>query len=553
MYQYSEQDHQQLSSRLTIFRKQIERHVEGKLSDEEFRPLRLQNGLYFQRHAPMLRVAVPYGMLSSRQLRKLAYIASTFDKGYCHISTRQNIQFNWPELKSIPTILSSLSEVEMHATQTSGNCIRNVTSDPFAGVAPDEIVDPRPYCEIIRQWSTGHPEFAYLPRKFKIAVSGSQQDRAIVEAHDIGLQLIKNQHDEIGFRVWVGGGLGRTPVIGSIINHFVPQYDLLDYLQAILRVYNRFGRRDNKYKARIKILVRALGLHSFKEQVEHEWKTLSSFSRPLTDGDLDFARSFFTAPKYQHFDDTPDEKLAIHSQADMPFSNWVNHNTHPHKVKGYRAVVISLKSDIAAPGDISSSQLEALASITERYSFSEIRTTHQQNLVLADVQIFDLYPLWQALSNINLASPNIGTLTDMICCPGLDFCSLANAPSIPIAEIIRKRFDSLDYLYDIGDISLNISGCVNACAHHHLANIGILGVDKKGEPFYQVSLGGSKTKQCRLGKILGPAFSKEQIPSVVELIIKIFLQHRLEGESFISTFDRIGLSTFKETIYGHSH
>jgi len=553
MYQYSEQDHQQLSSRLTIFRKQIERHVEGKLSDEAFRPLRLQNGLYFQRHAPMLRVAVPYGMLSSRQLRKLAHVASTFDKDYCHISTRQNIQFNWPELKNIPAILSSLSEVEMHATQTSGNCIRNVTSDPFAGVAPDEIVDPRPYCEIIRQWSTGHPEFAYLPRKFKIAVSGSQQDRAIVEAHDIGLQLVKNQQDKIGVKVWVGGGLGRTPVIGSIINHFVPQHDLLDYLQAILRVYNRFGRRDNKYKARVKILVRALGLHSFKYQVEHEWKTLSNFSRPLTDSDLDFACSFFTAPKYQHFDDTPDEKLAIHSQADIPFSNWVNHNTYPHKIKGYRAVVISLKSDIAAPGDISSSQLEALASITEQYSFSEIRTTHQQNLVLADVQIFDLYPLWQALSNIDLANPNIGTLTDMICCPGLDFCSLANAPSIPIAEIIRKRFDNLDYLYDIGDISLNISGCVNACAHHHLANIGILGVDKKGEPFYQVSLGGSKAEQCRLGKILGPAFSKEQIPSVVGLIIKIFLQHRLEGESFISTFDRIGLSTFKETIYGHSH
>ena len=553
MYQYSEQDHQQLSSRLTIFRKQIERHVEGKLSDEAFRPLRLQNGLYFQRHAPMLRVAVPYGMLSSRQLRKLAHVASTFDKGYCHISTRQNIQFNWPELNNIPAILSSLAEVEMHATQTSGNCIRNVTSDPFAGVAPDEIVDPRPYCEIIRQWSTGHPEFAYLPRKFKIAVSGSQQDRAIVEAHDIGLQLIKNQHDEIGFRVWVGGGLGRTPVIGSIINHFVTQHDLLDYLQAILRVYNRFGRRDNKYKARIKILVKSLGLHSFKEQVEREWKILSSFSRPLSDSDLNFARSFFTAPKYQHFDDTPDEQLAIHSHADMPFSNWVNHNTYPHKVKGYRAVVISLKNDIAAPGDISSSQLEALASITEQYSFGEIRTTHQQNLVLSDVQIFDLYPLWQTLSNINLASPNIGTLTDMICCPGLDFCSLANAPSIPIAETIRKRFDNLDYLYDVGDISLNISGCVNACAHHHLANIGVLGVDKKGEPFYQVSLGGSKAKRCQLGKILGPAFSKEQIPSVVELIIKIFLQHRIVDENFISTFDRIGLSTFKEAIYGDSH
>ncbi len=553
MYQYSEQDHQQLHSRLTVFSSQLERHVEGKLSDEEFRPLRLQNGLYFQLHAPMLRVAVPYGMLSSKQLRKLAYVADTFDKGYCHVSTRQNIQFNWPALNDVPAIFRELAEVEMHATQTSGNCIRNVTSDPFSGVALDEIVDPRPYCEIIRQWSTGHPEFAYLPRKFKIAVSGSQQDRAIVEAHDIGLQLVKNAAHEIGFKIWVGGGLGRTPVIGSVINDFVPQHYLLDYLQAILRVYNRFGRRDNKYKARIKILVRSLGIDSFKEQVENEWENISHFSHPLTDDDLNFTRSFFTEPKYQHFDNTPDEQLDIHSLADTQFSQWVSRNTYRHKIKGYRSVTVSLKSATAAPGDISSAQLEALAEIAEKYAFGEVRTTHQQNIVLADVQILDLFPLWKTLASLNLATPNIGTLTDMIVCPGLDFCSLANAHSIPVADAIRKRFDDIDYLYDIGNLTLNISGCVNACAHHHLANIGILGVDKKGEQFYQVSLGGDKIAQCRLGKILGPAFSKEQIPSVIELIIKVFLQHRIEGECFINTFDRIGIPTFKEAIYGRAH
>lgn len=553
MYQYSKQDHQQLDARRSLFQRQLERHIEGKLSEDEFRPLRLQNGLYLQRHAPMLRVAVPYGMLSSQQLRKLADIATTFDQGYCHISTRQNIQFNWPELKNIPAILGSLAEVEMHATQTSGNCIRNVTSDPFAGVAPDEIVDPRPYCEIIRQWSTGHPEFAFLPRKFKIAVSGSQQDRAIVEAHDIGLQLVKDANDSIGFKIWVGGGLGRTPVIGSVINHFVAARDLLDYLQAILRVYNRFGRRDNKYKARIKILVRALGLAEFTAQVENERRNHKQLSRPLTEDDLNFACSFFTAPNYQRFDDTPDQQLDIHCQADQPFAQWVSRNTHPHKVKGYRAVVLSLKGNQAAPGDISAPQLTALAELADQYSFGEVRTTHQQNMVLADVPILDLYPLWQALCEINLATPNIGTLTDMICCPGLDFCNLANAHSIPVAATIRKRFEDLDYLYDIGDLSLNISGCVNACAHHHLANIGILGVDKKGEPFYQVSLGGRKAEQCRIGKILGPAFSKEQIPSVIEFIINIYLQHRVDGESFITTFDRIGLATFKECVYGNSH
>ncbi|WP_250655817.1 nitrite/sulfite reductase [Alkalimarinus coralli] len=553
MYQYSEQDYQQLSDRLAMFNTQIQRHIDGKLSDDEFRPLRLQNGLYFQLHAPMLRVAVPYGMLSSNQLRKLAYIAQTFDKGYCHVSTRQNIQFNWPELDNIPTILNALAEAEMHATQTSGNCIRNVTSDPFAGVAPDEIIDPRPFCEIIRQWSTGHPEFAYLPRKFKIAVFGSQQDRAIVEAHDIGLQLAKSPQGDIGFKVWVGGGLGRTPVIGSILNEFIPQYDLLDYLQAILRIYNQFGRRDNKYKARIKILVRSLGIEQFKKQVEEEWKRSSQFSNPLTDEDLNFAHSFFSAPCYQSFDSTPDEQLRIHTQADPLFENWVKHNTRPHKVTGYRSVTVSLKSPGVAPGDISSEQLEALANIAEKYSYGEVRTTHQQNMVLADVAILDLFPLWKALSDVGLATANIGTLTDMIVCPGLDYCSLANAQSIPVAEAIRSRFDNMDYLYDIGDVTLNISGCVNACAHHHLANIGILGVDKKGEQYYQVSLGGDKTSHCRLGKILGPAFSKEQIPFVVEFIIKIFIQHRHEGESFIATLDRVGLATFKETVYGNAH
>lgn len=557
MYQYDIQDQQQLSARLNLFQQQSLRHQQGQLSDEEFRPLRLQNGLYLQRHAPMLRVAVPYGMLSSNQLRTLARVANTYDKDYCHVSTRQNIQFNWIELGHIPAVLEILAQAEMHSVQTSGNCIRNVTSDPFAGIAIDELIDPRPYCEIIRQWSTDHPEFTFLPRKFKIAVSGSQQDRAIIEAHDIGLQLIKNSNNETGFKVWVGGGLGRTPVIGSVINDFLPASQLLIYLHAILRVYNRFGRRDNKYKARIKILVKALGIDDFSQQVADEYQQLQLNSLPLTKDDFDFAQSFFTQPAYITLDDTPAKQLERHCNADQEFNLWVTQNTRQHKVKGYKSVIVSLKHTAVAPGDIFSQQLNALAELAEDFSFAELRTTHQQNMVLADVQIMHLYPLWKTLQSLQLASPTANTLADMICCPGLDFCSLANAPSISVAAAINKRFDDIDYLYDIGDISLNISGCMNACAHHHLANIGILGVDKKGEAFYQVSLGGSKAgapdNQCRLGKILGPAFSKEQIPSVIELIIKVYLQHRHDAESFLTTYDRIGIKVFKESIYGNSN
>lgn len=550
MYQYNEQDRRQLKMRLSIFQKQLERHERGELSDEAFRPLRLQNGLYIQRHAPMLRVAVPYGLLSSPQLNKLAFLASTYDQGYVHITTRQNIQFNWPSMTLIPDILNHLAEVDMHTTQTSGNCIRNITSDPFAGVAPDEVVDPRPYCEIIRQWSTGHPEFAFLPRKFKIAVSGSRQDRALVEAHDIGLQAMQNQNGKVGFVVWVGGGLGRTPMMGSIIRDFLPEQDLLTYLHGIVQVYNQFGRRDNKYKARIKILLKDTGLEHFKALVEEAYGNLKLLISPLSDDDLKYARSFFSQPEYQAFDSIPDQKLAEHCQADQAFARWVHHNTHSHKVSGYRAVTLSLKRDV--PGDIQATQLQTVARLAERYSFGEVRTTHQQNIVFADVRIFDLYPLWQALSEVGLATPNIGTVTDMICCPGLDYCSLASAPSIFVAQGIQKRFEDLDYLYDIGELTLNISGCVNACAHHHLANIGILGVDKKGEPYYQISLGGRKSPSCQTGKVLGPAFSKAQIAPVIERIIHIYLQHRQVDESFITTFDRIGLSTFKESLYGRS-
>ena len=555
MYVYDEFDRQILQQRVAQFRGQTQRYLDGELKDDEFLPLRLQNGLYIQRLAPMLRVNVPYGMLNSTQLRRLAHIARFYDKGYCHVSTRQNIQFNWPELAEVPNILAELAEVEMHATQSSGNCIRNITSDQFAGVAEDEVIDPRPYCEIIRQWSSFHPEFAFLPRKFKIAVTGATaSDRAATQVHDIGLQVIDDPEHGVGFKVLVGGGLGRTPVIGSVIRDFLPEAHLLSYLEAILRIYNQFGRRDNKYKARIKILVRAMGPEVFAEKVEAEWRQLGESHSTLTPEAIERAREFFTLPAYDTVDGAASSaELRAQAADNRAFDRWLQRNTRGHRQPGYAAVVLSLKPTGVAPGDVTDTQLEAIADLADRYSFGEARTTHEQNIVLADVKQSELFALWQQAKAAGFATPNIGTLTDMICCPGGDFCSLANAKSIPVAEAIQRQYDDMDYLYDLGDIDLNISGCMNACGHHHVGHIGILGVDKKGEEFYQVQLGGSSGTQAALGRVLGPSFGREEMPAVIQKLLDVFVENRNGDEQFADTFQRIGLAPFKERVYAKSH
>ena len=550
MYVYDQYDQQIIDERVAQYRDQTRRYLAGELSEAEFLPLRLQNGLYVQRLAPMLRVAVPYGMMSSKQLRMLAKISRDYDKGYAHISTRQNVQFNWPALPDTPDILADLASVEMHAVQTSGNCIRSTTTDQFAGVAADEYIDPRPYCEIIRQWSTFHPEFAYLPRKFKIAVCGSDSDRAAIRVHDIGVELVVKDSGEIGYKVIVGGGLGRTPVIGSVINEFLPEKHLITYLEAILRVYNQHGRRDNKYKARIKILVRAMGVEAFRAKVDEEWAFMKDGPSTLTDAEINRVKSFFTEPDYENINDD-DANLALNAQAakEKAFANWLNNNTHSHKKPGYRAVTASLKLTGVAPGDITDVQMDAIADLADQYSYSEIRSSHQQNLILADVKKSDLFALWQKLNELGLATANIGTLNDMICCPGGDYCALANAKSIPVGEAIQRKFDDLDYLYDLGPIELNISGCMNACGHHHVGHIGVLGVDKKGKEFFQVSLGGSQDKEASLAKILGPSFSAEEIPDVIEKIVEVFVEKRLEEETFLDAYRRLGMDPFKEAVY----
>ncbi len=550
MYVYDQYDQTIVDQRVHQFRDQTRRYLAGKIPEAEFRPLRLQNGLYIQRLAPMLRIAVPYGLLSSRQLRKLAVISREFDKGYAHISTRQNVQLNWPRLEEVPDILAELASVQMHAIQTSGNCIRNTTTDQYAGVATDELEDPRPWCEIIRQWSTLHPEFAFLPRKFKIAVCGSSQDRAAIHAHDIGIELLANASGEVGFRILAGGGLGRTPVIGSVVCDWLEKKHLLTYLEAILRVYNLNGRRDNKYKARIKILVKAMGVDAFREAVEQEWALVKDGPTTLTEAEMMRAKSFFTEPAYVAFDDaTARAGLADKCGADPIFGNWVKRNTVDHRVPGYRIVNLSLKATGFAPGDITDTQLELVADLADQYSFGECRTTHQQNMVLADVQMEQLYSLWQQLQKAGLATPNHGYLTDMICCPGGDYCSLANAKSIPVAEAIQARFDDLDYLYDLGPIELNISGCMNACGHHHIGHIGILGVDKKGEEFYQVCLGGSQAKDASIGKILGPSFRQDDMPEVIDKLLSTYVDLREEDEIFLETYRRVGIEPFKERVY----
>jgi len=552
MYVYDQYDQHIIEDRVRQFRDQTRRFLAGELADEEFRPLRLQNGLYIQRYAPMLRVAVPYGLLSSTQVRKLAEIARHYDKGYAHISTRTNVQFNWPELEDVPEILAELATVQMHAIQTSGNCIRNTTTDQFAGVAKDELIDPRPWCEIIRQWSTFHPEFAFLPRKFKIAVNGAVSDRAAIEVHDIGLEAVKNEAGDLGFRVSVGGGLGRTPIVGSFINEFLPWQHLLSYLDAILRVYNRYGRRDNKFKARIKILVKALTPEVFAERVDAEWAHLKDGPTTLTEAEVQRVSKFFVDPEYKALEDQSAALAQL--DAEHPgFARWRQRNVVAHKKPGYAAVTLSLKSTGVAPGDVTDKQLDAIADLADRYSFGEVRNSHEQNMILADVEQAKLFELWHELRELGLATPNIGLLTDIICCPGGDFCSLANAKSIPIAESIQRRFDNLDYLFDLGNIDLNISGCMNACGHHHVGHIGILGVDKKGAEFYQVSLGGSSGRDASLGQILGPSFAQGSMPDVIEKIINVYVEQRTEDEQFIDTYRRIGIDPFKERVYAANH
>ncbi len=546
MYNYDAIDRQLVNERVEQFRDQVRRWKSGELSNDEFRPLRLQNGLYVQRHAPMFRIAVPYGMLSSTQLRKLAFLARTYDRGYGHFTTRHNLQLNWPKIEDVPDMLAHLAEVEMHAIQTSGNCIRNVTTDQFAGVAADEIIDPRPLAEILRQWSTFHPEFAFLPRKFKIAISGTREDRAVTWFHDIGLHL-QQQDGETGFRVIVGGGLGRTPIRGQIVREFLPWQHILTYSEAILRVYNRFGRRDNAYKARIKILVQALGVEEFAKLVEAEWAHLKDGPATLTQAEYDRVAAHFTAPAYAPQD-------AVELPAEKAFAKWVDRNTHPHKVAGYAAVTLSLKPHGIAPGDITSEQMETVADLADRYSFGELRISHEQNIILADVKQSDLHEVWQKAKAAGLATPNIGLLTGIICCPGGDFCDLANAKSIPIATAIQQRFDDLDYLFDIGEIDLNISGCMNACGHHHVGHIGVLGVDKNDAEFYQVTLGGRQGNEAKLGKVIGPSFSAGEMPDVVDKIIKVYIENRHADERFLDTLDRIGIDPFKNRVYeGRAH
>ncbi|CAM5440952.1 Sulfite reductase OS=Stutzerimonas stutzeri OX=316 GN=CXK95_08930 PE=4 SV=1 [Stutzerimonas stutzeri] len=552
MYVYDQYDQHIIEDRVRQFRDQTRRFLAGELAGDEFLPLRLQNGLYIQRFAPMLRIAVPYGLLSSTQLRKLAYIARRYDKGYAHVSTRTNVQFNWPELEDVPDILAELATVQMHAIQTSGNCIRNTTTDQFAGVAHDELIDPRPWCEIIRQWSTFHPEFAYLPRKFKIAVNGAVSDRAAIEVHDIGLEAVHNAAGELGFRVSVGGGLGRTPIVGSFIREFLPWQHLLSYLEAIVRVYNRYGRRDNKFKARIKILVKALTPEVFAKRVEAEWAHLKDGPSTLTDAEVERIGRFFVDPAYKELEDQSAALAQL--DAEHPgFARWRQRNVVAHKKPGYAAVTLSLKSTGNTPGDVTDKQLDAIADLADRYSFGEVRNSHEQNIILADVEQSRLFELWHELRELGVATPNIGLLTDIICCPGGDFCSLANAKSIPVAEAIQRRFDDLDYLFDIGDLDLNISGCMNACGHHHIGHIGILGVDKKGAEFYQVSLGGSSGRDSSLGQILGPSFAQDVVPDVIEKIISVYVELRTEDEQFIDTFRRVGIDPFKERVYAANH
>ena len=549
MYHYDEHDHALVQDRVTQFRRQVERRIAGEISEEQFRPLRLMNGLYLQLHAYMLRVAIPYGTLDSRQMRKLAYIARRYDKGYGHFTTRQNLQYNWPKLEEAPDILAELAEVEMHAIQTSGNCIRNTTSDQYAGAAKGEIEDPRVWCEIIRQWSTLHPEFSFLPRKFKIAVTGCDDDRAAVKVHDIGLIMKRGEGGEAGFEVIVGGGLGRTPFVGKTIRDFLGKEDLLSYLEAILRTYNQLGRRDNKYKARIKVTVHETGIEEFRGLVEEEWRAIKDSSLKLPKEEVDRIAKHFEPPDFRVLEDAaPDVDARMKS--DPGFAAWVHHNCVDHKVSGYEIANISLKPVGEPPGDATAEQMDLVADLADEFSFGELRVTHAQNLVLPHVERAKLPALYDQLAAHGLASPNVGLLSDIICCPGLDYCALANARSIPIATQITERFASQERLDLIGEMQIKISGCINACGHHHVGHIGILGVDRKGEEHYQVQLGGDASENAALGKILGRGFSADEVVDIVEKIVDTYLEIRQDGERFIDTYRRVGQNPFKEKVYG---
>jgi sulfite reductase (NADPH) hemoprotein beta-component len=550
MYQYDAIDQRVVDQRAHQFRDQVNRRFSGELSEDEFKPLRLMNGLYMQLHAYMLRVAVPYGVLSARQLRKLADISRRYDRGFGHFTTRQNIQFNWIKLSEAPDVLDELASVEMHAIQTSGNTIRNTTADEYAGVAAGEIEDPRLYTEIIRQWSTLHPEFGFLPRKFKIAVTGAVEDRAAVKVHDIGLLMRKNADGVTGFEVLVGGGLGRTPMIAKTIREFLPATDMLSYLEAILRVYNQLGRRDNKYKARIKILVHEHGIEEVRRLVEAEWETLKEGALDLPVAEVDRIRAHFAPPAYESLEDDP-PVLGAKRFEDKTFATWVRNNVVAHKKSGYAIVNISLKKTGEVPGDATADQMEAVADLAEKYSFDELRVTHKQNLVLPHVRQKDLFEIWTALSEIGFAEANIGLIGDIIACPGLDYCALANTRSIPVAQQISERFSDIAQQNDIGDLQIKISGCINACGHHHVGHIGILGVDRKGEEYYQVTLGGRADADAAIGKILGPAFSSDKIIGAVEQIIDIYLETRNSGESFSDMYRRVGPKPFKERLYAN--
>ena len=548
MYRYDEFDIQFVNERVEQLRDQANRRLSGALTEDEFRPLRLMNGLYLQLHAYMLRIAVPYGTLSPRQLRMLAYIAEKWDRGYGHFTTRQNIQFNWIKLADTADILAALAEVEMHAIQTSGNCIRNVTTDHWAGAAADELADPRPVAELVRQWSSLHPEFSFLPRKFKVAVTGSPHDRAAVKVHDIGLRLHLNDKNERGWEVIVGGGQGRTPVVGITVRDFLPEHELIGYLEAIMRVYNLYGRRDNKFKARIKILVHELGAEKFKAEVEAEYARRPEASTEVEERELQRISAYFAAP--------PFEKLSRWSPVfeemrrnNPQFARWVRTNIAPHRIDGYAIVNISLKPEGGVPGDASAAQMRTVAELAEHYSFNELRVSHHQNLVLPHVKREDLFAVWQALVEADLAAANIGLIGDIIACPGLDYCALATARSIPIAQAISRRFADLDHQHEIGPLKINISGCINACGHHHVGHIGILGLDKKGEEFYQITLGGSSSERASIGTILGPGFAGEDVPDAIEKIIDTYLSHRQTGEEFLAAYRRLGPQPFKEALY----
>ena len=548
MYRYDEFDHQFVRDRTNQFRNQAERRLTGELTEEEFRPLRLMNGLYLQLHAYMLRVAIPYGTLSSRQMRQLALIAEKWDKGYGHFTTRQNIQYNWIKLEDTADILDALADVEMHAIQTSGNCIRNVTTDHWAGAAADEIADPRPVGELLRQWSSLHPEFSFLPRKFKIAVTGAPNDRAAVKVHDIGLRLHKNDKGEIGWEVIVGGGLGRTPMVGVTVRDFLPQHELIGYLEAIMRVYNLYGRRDNKYKARIKILVHEIGAETFKKEVEAEYAKRPHPSTEVEERELKRIAAYFAAPQLEKLPRwSPSFEEA--KLANPAFARWTKNNLGPHHADGYAIVNISLKPDGGIPGDATAEQMRVMADLAERYSFDELRVSHAQNIVLPHVKKDDVFAVWQALEKADLAAANYGLAGDIIACPGLDYCALATARSIPIAQSISRKFADSKKQDEIGKLKINISGCINACGHHHVGHIGILGLDKKGEEFYQITLGGSSAESASIGTILGPGFAGHEVADAIETILDTYLKLREPGEEFLAAYRRLGAKPFKEALY----